>query len=187
MSGQKNDSNQLFTMKNVFLNLGFSILLLATSSVQAQRSLNAGSGQANLSGQVHQYSIGEMTLVHTARTQSLSLTQGFLQPHRILVESTSGSAPSYTDVLENIKVYPNPTQNLLFIECFANETSTVTYQLFDAAGHLIINKNSMQEKGTDRFTVDLRTFASGTYFLLITKDQPGQKRSTYNYRIQKIN
>lgn len=166
---------------------GLCFLLFSASEMIAQSGFNVASGQASLSSQIHRYSIGEMSLVHTSRTKQLVLTQGYLQPHRLMVEPAAEPGDIYSDVLENIKVYPNPTQNLLFIECFANESSTVTYQLFDAAGHLILNKNSMQEKGIDRFSVDLRSFASGTYFLLITKDQSGKKRSTYNYRIQKIN
>lgn len=151
-----------------------------------QTSFNASSAQANLKGGIsHEYVVGEMVLVHTASAGSVKLTQGFLQPHRIYVEAVGQGG--YTDLLENLKVFPNPTTDLLFVECLVNETSRLTYQLFDATGHLILNRNSMQREGADRFSIDLRSFASGTYFLVITKDGGERGPSTYSYKISKIN
>jgi hypothetical protein len=161
-------------------------LCSAAGAAFGQTSFNASSANATLKGGIaHEYVVGEMMLVHTASAGTVKLTQGFLQPHRLYVESVAQGG--YTDLLENLKVFPNPTTDLLFVECLVNETSRLTYQLFDATGHLILNKNAMQREGADRFSIDLRSFASGTYFLVITKDGGERGPSTYSYKISKIN
>lgn len=170
--------NQRYTL--CFLLLVFS----GMGQLRAQQTFNASAGHAILGGKVqHSYSVGEMTLVHTATTSSARFTQGFLQPVQISVENTGQTVSG--EGLENLKVYPNPTRDLLHVECWVNESSRLTYQLFDAAAHLIINKTVSQKEGQDRFSIDLRPFAAGTYFLVIRKDSEDGTPSSYTYKIQK--
>jgi hypothetical protein len=85
-----------------------------------------------------------------------------------------------------MKVYPNPTENRLFVEFVTDESTTVNYQLFDASSKMIINKNEQYEKGIHKYTLDLSLFASGTYFLMIKNESADKVPANYTYKIQKV-
>lgn len=152
----------------------------------SQTSMNAGSNAAQLNNQHYEYSIGEMTIVTTVKTPEITLTQGFHQPHLIIENYTESEIVKGSPFLEDLKVYPNPTENILFIEFISTETSAISYQLYDAASRMIINKYDYQRKGINKFSIDLTSFAAGTYFLIIKNDVGNETPVNYTYKIQKV-
>ncbi|MBK7763125.1 MAG: hypothetical protein IPI46_07095 [Bacteroidetes bacterium] len=96
-----------------FLSLNFIIL---THYANAQTSLNSASNRATINGNTFEYSIGEMTLISTEHSGNLIVTQGYLQPAADATSSQNHSDDGLNTLSSLIKVYPNPTDNILFIE-----------------------------------------------------------------------
>lgn len=149
----------------------------------AQQTLNVAGNTAKINGMTFDYSIGEMIAVSTERNANLIVTQGMLQPTSsgsAAIDHSSGSTLS--SLSEQIKVYPNPTTNLLFVETMENTITDYAYNLFDATGKTILNQRGQTTEGLNKFTLDLSSYVSGSYYLVIQKN--GENVS---YKIQKYN
>ena len=68
----------------------------------AQSTINVTSHTATIGGIVHDYSIGEMTMVTTERTSNLIVTQGVLQPNS--TTSKSSDVIIKSDLIDFVKV-----------------------------------------------------------------------------------
>jgi hypothetical protein len=141
-----------------------------------QNTINVSSHTTSINGIVHDYSIGEMAMVASEQNNNLIITQGVIQP--IIASIKTKDEVIKTDLIDFVKVYPNPTKNMLSIELI--ETDNVNLQLFDALGKLILEMKNR----TQKTIIDMTSYSIGNYYLLAfnPKDQP-QKIS---FRIQKI-
>ena len=167
-----------------------SIVFFSAMSLQgfSQQGINVSSHSATINGLKFDYSIGEMTLVTTERNANLIVTQGLLQP------SSSGSGAdqqpataSGSTLSDLIKVYPNPTENILFVESVEASAATIQYQLFDAFGKVVLSNNINWEAGPNKLSLDLKSFAAGAYYLMIRKPNAQGNLENYSYKIQKTN
>lgn len=134
------------------------------------------------------YSIGEMTLVSTERTGNLIVTQGLLQPGSgSALADGQGSGQGLNSLADRINVYPNPTQNVLYVE--TEETLIADYglQLFDATGKVVMSRAGRTSVGTNRFSLDLQVLAGGTYYLMVRKPGADGQAQTYSFKVQKVN
>lgn len=71
---------------------------------------------------------------------------------------------------QNIKIYPNPTNDILNIELNLDKKATVQFQLFDAVGQLILNQKTANYNNQTT-TLNLNDLPSGVYFLQIRIDE----------------
>lgn len=105
------------------------------------------------------------------------LTQGFQQPHYDVISS----------VLENTKgnlkisVYPNPTENDIFIDILSEQGEAAQLTVTDVLGKMLLIQNL---NFNETNSVNLNHLASGQYFFRIT-DTQGKLLSTH--KIQKVN
>lgn len=178
---------KLKTMQKI-LKLSLLSLGFASLDTKAQTTLNASGGSATINGNTYEYSVGEMVLVSTERTANLIVTQGALQPQ------TSGSGSGATDATDNllssssaIKVYPNPTQNVVNIETVESADATMNLHIVDALGKTVYRKEEKASAGIYRHSVDMSSYASGTYYLQLHKTVNGDASKTYSFKIQKVN
>jgi hypothetical protein len=146
--------------KNILVVLIF--LITSYSQVEAQTTINVTSHSASINGIVYDYSIGEMTMISTERASNLIVTQGILQPNSRT--SKTDEVISKIDFVDFVKVYPNPTSNILFIEL--TDTENATFQLFDALGKILVDTKSIGMKSR----IDLSAFAIGNYNLVVKND-----------------
>lgn len=170
------------------ITLAFIAFFSAISqSAFCQQTINVSSHSAAINGLKFDYSIGEMTLVTTERNANLIVTQGLLQPNG----SGSGtqSQPGNTNISHSdlIKVYPNPTENILLVESNENADADISYQLFDAAGKIVLNEKITWKAGPNRFSLDLKNYAAGAYYLMIRKPNAQGNTENFSYKIQKTN
>lgn len=172
----------------------FFAILFISSGTFCQQTINASSNSSTINGLRFDYSIGEMTLIQTDRNANIIVTQGFLQPLTNNLESSSSGSSTQTppitqDLLssDNIKVYPNPTENILNVESIEFATTTIRYQLFDGIGKLLINESLIWQAGPNKFLLDLKSYAAGTYYLMISKPNTNNKIENLSFKIQKTN
>ncbi len=161
---------------------------LFVSVAKAQQTLNIAGNSAKINGMTFDYSIGEMTLVSTERNANLIVTQGMLQPQvsGSVANDESGNT-TLSVLLDNIKVYPNPTQNSLFVETHETQVADYSYQLMDGLGKVVLQKEGQTQVGLNKFVLDLQSYAAGTYYLMLRKPNPTGQLENYSFKIQKIN
>ncbi len=159
--------------KNILVVLIF--LITSYSQVEAQTTINVTSHSASINGIVYDYSIGEMTMISTERASNLIVTQGILQPNSRT--SKTDEVISKIDFVDFVKVYPNPTSNILFIEL--TDTENATFQLFDALGKILVDTKSIGMKSR----IDLSAFAIGNYNLVVKNDT--NQTQKMSFKIQK--
>ncbi len=161
--------------------VGVLFLLVFAKNALAQQTLNASGQSVNVHGMTFDYSIGEMTLVHSASSPSLIITQGLLQP---VYGGKGNTINSNADV---IRVYPNPTTNEVFVDFTMPVDGFYTLQLYDALGKVLDKQNGAFTIGINKVRISLASFASGSYYLLLQLNNSGNEPSAYCYKIQKIN
>ncbi len=76
---------------------------------------------------------------------------------------------------ENVKIYPNPAENIIKIELVNNSIQKISIELYDMTGRLVFLKSY----SSNIVTVDLTDFDSGNYLLTI-KDKDGSILSSDN-------
>jgi hypothetical protein len=119
----------------------------------AQQAVACTSGGGNVGGVAVDWTLGEMTLVNTATSSSLTVTQGFHQP-------TSNGVPTHETQLPEgwVRVFPNPTADFLHLQATPN--AAVQSRLLDLKGSLVLESNAS--------TIDLTLLPAGTYVLHVS-------------------
>nr|HPI54572.1 T9SS type A sorting domain-containing protein [Chitinophagaceae bacterium] len=138
-------------VKLTALTLCLSIGLLQKAS--AQQTINVAGNSAVIYGMTFDYSIGEMTVVSTAKSGNLIVTQGLLQPQTSTgnANTTNEDNQHISSMAGMINVYPNPTSNILYIETKDQQAGQFIYQLFDATGKLVASSKEMQKEGVNKY------------------------------------
>jgi hypothetical protein len=165
----------------------FVISLWISPSVFSQTSFNASSHTAVINGQTFEYSIGEMSLISTEKSNNLIVTQGYLQPHRNDGSNSNQASTGFDNLVQLVKVYPVPTNNVLNIEMIETLSGDFNFQLLDAAGKMISSKNEAQTINNQKWTMDLSALASGNYFLMLQQKDATGKEQQASFKIQKTN
>lgn len=161
-------------------------------NIAAQNSINSSSHRCSLADGQFEYSIGETTLVNTERNSHMIVTQGYLQPFQSLSlpsdnNGNSETEPGFKKLVGHVKVYPNPTESLLFIEFNEQHASEINYQLYDAGGRMIIHKTIVTAEGLNKFTIDMRSLLTGSYFLIFNRKEESGITNSDSYKVQKVN
>ena len=154
---------------------------LCQAQVTHSTTINAAGGSAQLSGNTYEWSIGEMTLVNTAATANLVVTQGLLQP---VLNTTNIRQPELT--VDQLKVYPNPTKDIVFIKPNLKPNPSLTILVYDISGRAFLRSELVLKEGTEVQTIDLGTYAAGNYLLDIVTGAVGTQ-SRNAFKIQKLN
>ena len=78
--------------------------------------------------------------------------------------------------LNNVSVYPNPTNNIVNVKIVSNENSTVAIELVDALGKLVLNtKNHDVMIGENLFEMNTQELNDGVYFISILSGNNSSK------------
>ena len=144
-------------------------------------TINASGGSKVISGNTHEFSIGEMALVNTASGSNIIVTNGVLQPN---LSSTGVKDVNYLS--DNLKVYPNPSDNILNIQPNFETGGQLIYHLYDVLGRIILAGEFKLATGKETQTISLSQLAASSYVLHLNLNKKG---SSYNasFNVQKIN
>lgn len=148
---------------------------ICTAQSLGPATLNAAGGSTAVSGNTHEWSVGEMVLVHTATTSGLVVTQGILQP---MLQVTGIHDNELA--LEGMSIYPNPASDQLHIKFDLARNLEVTLKLSDISGRTQYVKKIKDHNGSALITMDFRPYASGVYLLQVaTTDKTKTYTNTF--------
>lgn len=165
-----------------------ALLLGAATAVHAQSvgpsTINSAGGSNVIAGKAYEFSIGEMALVNTVSGSNIIVTNGVLQPNPVPPPPSGVKDINYLS--RNLKVYPNPSDNILNIQPDLESGGQLSYQLYDALGRIMLSGEFKLTTGREKQTVHLEQLAAGSYVLSLNMDK---KSVHYNasFNVQKIN
>lgn len=143
-------------------------------------TLNASGGSAVLGGRTYEWSIGEMTLVNTAITSSIVVTQGLLQPERGV------TAVDDRNILKYLSVFPNPANNTINYTFNSPQQGVIGLRLMDMSGKVIQEKSNDVKTGMNTGQLDISSLAAATYLLQVNLSSGETIIETTAYKIQKL-
>ena len=152
-------------MKTLIISFGLvAFIAISVMGQSLERQVIGSAGGYDVAGGVSlSFTIGE-PVVETAISGSVVLTQGFQQPDDIGV-----GIKEEIKIKMDYTVYPNPTENLIFIEMTTEEQVEVKITLVNTLGQTI-DELSMTSlvNGTVKETMDLSLLAAANYILVMS-------------------
>lgn len=149
-------------MRNRKTLLIISFLLCLSLSVFAQETiLTSGGDASSTSGSVN-YSIGQV-LFSTYADKDASVALGVQHPYEAM---TIVAIKEIQGISLDIKLYPNPANELIFLETMNELDRNFSYFLYDIKGNLLEN-NSLTNRLT---TIRIDNYSSSTYLLKIREN-----------------
>jgi len=82
--------------------------------------------------------------------------------------SSTLSTGEVNGILDNVKIYPNPTANLLFIDTTDNQIQKI--EIYDLQGRLLKTIKENKEK----YQIDISNFTSATYLVKLSTEKGSQ-------------
>lgn len=141
--------------KGLLLLLPILLLLTQAHGQYIQRYVLASAGTSEASSSLSMdWTLGEL-MVTTEKTSALQMNQGFHQVYKMTVGTRMVPVPF------QIRVYPIPVQNVLFLDADSDES--LTYQVVSLTGQVLIQKRT-----TGRNTeIDLSTVPNAMYLIQV--------------------
>ncbi len=148
-----------FILTVTFLNAGYA----QTFTPQV---INTTGGGIQKQGYIFNWSIGELSLVNEMNSDdgSYLFTNGFIQPE-VFTAAVYNTTTVYS--FSNIKIFPNPTTDLLIVNFSKNITGKLNLQLSDNAGHIMYTRNISSYKFGFVERINMKSFPKGSYNLQI--------------------
>lgn len=143
--------------------------------------LNASGGSKTLNGNTYEYSIGEMTIVHTASQPNLVVTQGILQP----ADNKETGIAETSILAEELNVFPNPFQDLVYLRPHWETGGILNVIVSDISGREILRQSWTLQAGNEQQSIRLSQVAAGTYMLSVEFIQKAKSQSGV-FKIQKL-
>lgn len=137
------------------------ILLGLMGITQAQTLGRSVIGSAGGDGGGLTFTVGE-TVIETATGNNVSLTQGFQQPDTVFLVGNDPLLGVF-----DLKLYPNPTKEQLFLEASLQQATPLVLVVVDARGRAVLPKHHLPAQVAFQTSLDVRTLAEGSYFLQI--------------------
>ncbi len=98
------------------------------------------------------------------------LTNGFIQPAEYIIQ-TPQKNPIFFNNTEissaNIRIFPNPTQDIIAVDFSQAYTGKINLQLFDEHGHIIYTKDIPTYGLGFIEKINMKALPSGAYMLFI--------------------
>lgn len=151
---------------------------LSFSQITLERQVIGSTGQSATSASLQvDYTVGE-TVVNTATSSTVILTQGFHQPTDALVYVES---PEW-DL--NWQAYPNPTQGTVMLEAFSAQPLDIQLTIYNTKGQMVSAVEHFTLDQQWQHTIDFSGLASGTYFIRIQYTKTAKDLSITVQKIQ---
>ena len=170
-------------MKKLLTALCFMLLynLAARAQSIGPSALNATGGSRTIGGNTYEYAIGGVVSGDTYEGPGLVVTSGVLQP---IVNDPDGIDQLVIDA-GALSVFPNPVEQLLFLQPDFKKKGILEYILSDIQGRILLKNKVSLDRGNERQQIDMSHLAAASYSLSVVWKQAG-KLYVKAYKIQKV-
>lgn len=132
----------------------FWLIYIQNSVLSQQGIVSAGGNQTSNSGSIS-FSIGQIS-DRTNSNSSFTISEGIQQAYEIYTLSSSKLTFKF-----DVKIFPNPTSDVLQVSFSNLLKEEIEFQLFDLNGSLISNERITEEK----INLNMSNFSIGPYLL----------------------
>ena len=151
----------------LFFTVGIFFSAFSYSQSVTPQILNSTGGTNFFTFYRYEWSFGEATSIATLSGGNITVTAGVLQPGTHNPATVNNNTAWGKD---EIKILPNPVQNMLEIDFLSKQQGNVTMTLLDESGKQI-TRTSFMYYGTGSIQkMNVSTYPSGAYFLTILLD-----------------
>jgi hypothetical protein len=159
--------------------LGFCFTLLIPC-IKAQnlvpQAITSGASNFTQSNGSLSFTVGELIVTTETNGSGYSLGNGFISSAVSSTQVVAIDKPN--EALLNVKVYPNPTSDLLFVDILSTSMDWIHIDIIDTQGRII---SSEKYAGmTSHIGINTAKWQPGNYFLQL-RDQ--QNKTIGNYQI----
>ncbi len=153
-------TRQIMYFIKMALALSYMILMVSHSSL-CQESISSA-GSSNQSGNYFlSWTLGEIITGNSTNSE-ITIYQGLLP-----AEITLFSVSEHDSINDHIVIYPNPTSNMITIECKSSISQSLFLQLQDINGRIFYK---IEEIDRNTVNIDLKNISAGIYFLNLFED-----------------
>lgn len=157
--------NKIYTLFLCMAMLCLGFNLRAQTNTTLPSIINTAGSYGKIGSQFYDFSVGEMVLVQTFQVNSITLTQGFLQP--IIISQNAADL-----VIANNFLTPNGDgKNDFFVVKGLEKYITNKVTIFDRAGRIVYSASNYQNNWDGYF--DGKPLAEDTYYYVIDVDTAG--------------
>ena len=112
-------------------------------------------------------------------TSPSSSSPGINSDPEVLVDKDIEEIEEVEKTIQELNLYPNPTNNILNVAFEMTNTTDVKMVVMSLTGQMIEMRDLKLEEGTQQLKVDVNRFGNGIYFIhLITKEERISKKFT---------
>ncbi len=147
------------------LNICF-LLGIGISTVYAQSNTVSSGGVASGTGGTTSFTIGQI-FYQTFLTESGNVSQGVQQAYEVRTLSNE----DVTDILLEVKIFPNPTKSKVVLKISNITLDDVNYQLYDLLGRQIVSQKVKNEESI----IPMDDLPMAVYVLKIIKNNRALK------------
>jgi hypothetical protein len=108
------------------------------------------------------------------RLKMIDIDGSFTYSQTIVI--TNKDAENYQDLIS--KIYPNPANQILFIDYQSSSNSNIKLKIYDALGQEMLMDKLVTRKGNQQFKLDVSQFANGVYIINIQDENTGKVMQT---------
>ncbi len=151
----------------------FISVTTAYGQSQLREVINASGASSKNKGYSVEWSIGELALINEmdAPDSSYILTNGFIQPEDTIVSVPFKSTPV---IFKNnqlssagIRLFPNPTHDILEIKFLQNISGKISLQLCNEVGNIVYQRDILAHGSRLIEKINMKGFTNGIYILYI--------------------
>ena len=180
----------------IFLLLSLQSKAQSTVSAVTPATFNIGGGSATINSSfMIDWSVGESTIIETFQGENSysnsvvgtkwNVTSGILQPFDKNHIIFNNVIPYWTN--QEIRVYPVPTPNTVFIDFRSTTTGKISIQLMTLDGRVLGVKEFIQVNGYSTQSWNIKNQPSGIYYLrILLSSDDGKILKQGTFKIEKI-
>lgn len=145
----------------------FFIIAGSINILHAQQGVVSSGGEATGNAGSVNYSVGQV-FYHSITNDEGSVNQGLQQPFEIFIVT----GIDLHDITLDWKVFPNPTNSILFLKVSEAFQQKLEYTLYNSNGKLV---ESAGITGTET-QIEMHRFERGAYILTVSSDSRNLKQ-----------